>query len=319
VTRTARTSVVSIRTPTATATPISAYAINATTGGLEEISGGRVAAGDAPRSIAMDPQGRFVFVANANSGSVSAYRIDAAGVLTAAGAAANIRGLSPSRAAVDSSGKFVYVVNTGSNDLSVLAIDPSSGALTELGASPFATHDSPVGISIDASGKFAYVAHASREIATFEIDAVNGALHVLSDAAIVRAGVAPRFIATTRGASPLIFKPRFAYVANARAGSTAAFSVNPTSGLFQTLLGSPFPTGASPRSVTTDLRGRFAYVTRDGANNRVAGFSITAAGKLLVVPGSPFTTGADPKHVRIEPSTVGRPEQNGERHHPTTE
>jgi 6-phosphogluconolactonase len=285
---------------------ISAYTINATSGELQEISAQRVTAGDGPRSIAMDPQGRFVFVASANSSSVSAYRIDAtSGALIAAGAAVTVRGLSPASAAVDPSGKFVYVVNNGSNDLCVLAIDPVSGVLTELGGSPFATHASPVGISIDASGKFAYVAHASREVATFAIDAGNGTLHPLSNAAIVRTGTAPSFIATTQGTSPLVFKPRFAYIVNARAGSMAGFSVNPTSGLFQSLTGSPppFPTGSLPRSVTTDLRGRFAYVTRDGATNRVAGFSIGATGRLLAVPGSPFTTGADPKNVRIEPST----------------
>lgn len=283
---------------------ISAYTINATSGELQELSGGRVAAGDGPRSIAMDPQGRFVFVANANSGSVSAYAINAtSGALTAAGAATNLRGLTPASLAVDPSGKFVYVVNNGSNDLSVLAIDPSSGVLTELSVSPVATHASPVGISIDAGGKFAYVAHASREIATFAIDAVNGTLHALSAAAIVRAGTAPSFIATTQGTSPLVFKPRFAYIPNSRAGSIAGFSVNASSGLLGNLTGSPFASGSTPRSITTDLRGRVAYVTRDGATNRVAGFSISAAGRLTAVPGSPFTTGADPKNVRIEPST----------------
>lgn len=281
---------------------ISAYTINTTTGELQELSGARVAAGDGPRSVAMDPQGRFAFVASANSGSVSAYRINASGTLTAAGAPVNVRGLNPSCAAVDPSGKFVYVTNTGSNDLSVLAIDPSSGALTELDGSPVATRLSPIGLSIDASGKFAYVAHSSREIATFAIDPVNGTLHALSSSAIVRAGVSPNFIVTTQGASPLVFKPRFAYIANARSGSIGGFSVNPSSGLFQNLTGSPFSSGSAPRSVTTDLRGRFAYVTRDGGANRVAGFSISAAGRLLAVPGSPFATGVDPKHVRIEPS-----------------
>jgi 6-phosphogluconolactonase (cycloisomerase 2 family) len=81
-----------------------------------------------------------------------------------------------------------------------------------------------------------------------------------------------------------VLRPRFAYVANARAGTIAGYSVNPASGTLQSIGGSPFVTGSNPRSVTTDVHGRFAYVTHDVAN-QVAGFRIDIhpSGRFLFV------------------------------------
>lgn len=56
---------------------VSAYAINANTGALTEITGSPFAADLSASSITVDPAGRFAYVANAGSDNVSAYTIDA--------------------------------------------------------------------------------------------------------------------------------------------------------------------------------------------------------------------------------------------------
>src|SRR5713226_6640260 len=73
------------------------YTINATTGALTSI--GTIAAGIDPASVAVDPSGRFAYVANLNSNDVSMYTIDATtGALTSIGTIA--AGINPSSVAI---------------------------------------------------------------------------------------------------------------------------------------------------------------------------------------------------------------------------
>jgi YVTN family beta-propeller protein len=63
---------------------VSMYTINATTGVLT--SGGTIAAGSTPTSIAIHPSGKFAYVTNAGSNDVSMYKIDTTtGALTLIG------------------------------------------------------------------------------------------------------------------------------------------------------------------------------------------------------------------------------------------
>ena len=111
---------------------IRAYRIDATTGALLELPG----AGTGPfgNAFAIDPAGRFMYVANAylnnpGSGSISAFAIDSAtGGLTAIDLNASLAGVelttgpNPSSVAVDPSGRFVYV--THRNGVEAYIIDP---------------------------------------------------------------------------------------------------------------------------------------------------------------------------------------------------
>jgi 6-phosphogluconolactonase (cycloisomerase 2 family) len=64
---------------------VSVYTINPTTGALAAV-GTPVTAGTDPVSVAVDPTGRFAYVANFGSGNVSVYSINpTTGALTAVG------------------------------------------------------------------------------------------------------------------------------------------------------------------------------------------------------------------------------------------
>ena len=89
------------------------------------------ATGVSPRSVVVDPTGKFAYVANSGSNNVSMYTIDATtGAFTSIGLMA--AGANPASVAVDPSGKFAYVANedffelSGSN-VSMYAIDPTTG------------------------------------------------------------------------------------------------------------------------------------------------------------------------------------------------
>jgi DNA-binding beta-propeller fold protein YncE len=102
------------------------YTIDATTGALTSM--GTIAAGTGPVSLAVDPVGKFAYVANSGSNDVSMYSINSTTEsLTLMGMIA--AGLSPTSIAIHPSGKFAYVANSGSNDVSMYSIG-STGTLT---------------------------------------------------------------------------------------------------------------------------------------------------------------------------------------------
>jgi DNA-binding beta-propeller fold protein YncE len=88
-----------------------------------------VAAGSGAQSLAVDPLGRYVYVANGAGNNVSQYTIGANGALTPMSTVA--AGTGPQSIAVDPSGVFVYVANLGSSDVSQYAIG-LNGTLTPL-------------------------------------------------------------------------------------------------------------------------------------------------------------------------------------------
>lgn len=109
---------------------VSIYSVNASSGALTSI--GTIAAGLFPWSIAIDPLGKFAYVANLGSNDISVFSIDGTtGALTPIGTTA--AGSSPTSIVVHPSGKFAYVTNSGSNDISMYSIDSTTGALTLIG------------------------------------------------------------------------------------------------------------------------------------------------------------------------------------------
>ena len=161
---------------------VSMYTIDATTGALTSI--GTIAAGTGPISrhiggppVAVDPTGKFAYVANSGSNDVSMYTIDTTtGTLTSIGPIA--AGTGPTSVAVDPTGKFAYVANSGSNDVSMYTIDTTTGTLTSIGT--IDAGSSPTSIAVHPSGEFAYVTNSgSNDVSMYSIDAATGALTLI--------------------------------------------------------------------------------------------------------------------------------------------
>ena len=78
--------------------------------------------------------GRFVYVSNAGSGSVSGFAIGSGGALTPL--PGTVLAVNPSGSAnidltVSSDGKFLYTLNAGSGAVGMPAIQPTNGTLTD--------------------------------------------------------------------------------------------------------------------------------------------------------------------------------------------
>ena len=121
-------------------------------GALVQVKDSPFPAGTNPWGVAIDPTGKFAYVANygygSNPGNVSAYAISRSGVLAQVKGSPFKAGTHPFWVAIDPTGKFAYVTNEDSDNVSGYAINASSGVLTQVKGSPFAAGDAPGGVAI---------------------------------------------------------------------------------------------------------------------------------------------------------------------------
>jgi 6-phosphogluconolactonase len=205
---------------------VSMYTINSTTGAMT--STGTIAAGEIPGSVAVDPAGKFAYVANSSSNDVSMYSINATtGALASIGTIAT--GGVPVSVAVDPAGEFAYVANwTGYQivgSVSMYTINATTGALTSIGT--IAAGTSPLSLVVDPSGKFVYVANSSsNDVSMYTIDGTTGALTSIGT------------IATEQSPSSIAIHPsgKFAYVTNSNSNSVSMYSIDSATGAL-TLIG----------------------------------------------------------------------------------
>ncbi|HMK23462.1 MAG TPA: beta-propeller fold lactonase family protein [Terriglobales bacterium] len=281
---------------------VSMYTIDATTGVLTSL-GSPVAADYGPHSLAVDPTGKFVYVANdgdyeATAGSVSVFTIDAtSGALSLmetldAPCAIGPGSCAPSSVAVHPSGKFVYVANEGGfapTTLSMYAANVTTGALGFVGLATAAGR--AVSVAVHPSGQFAYLVNGFDTPASVSMYAVNSSTGALMSGGTIAAGTSPGSIAVDPTG-------KFAYVTNAGSNDVSMYTINASNGVMTS--GGTIAAGAAPSSIAVDPTGKFAYVTNAGSND-VSMYTINAATGALTPVGR-IDAGASPVSVTVDPA-----------------
>ena len=278
---------------------VSAYVVNERSGALTEISGSPFATGVQPASVTVNPNGRFVYVADAglDVGDIAVYAVNATtGALSPVPGSPFAAGHEATALAVSPNGRFVYVTNnilefsdlTGG--VSAFVVNATTGALAPVEGSPFAAGMETFGVAIHPNGRFAYVANAlSNDVSVYGINATTGALTPIAGSPF-----AADFGSISVALSP---NGRFAYVANNFADTVSAFTINTVTGALTPIPGSPFATGSAPVSVDVSPDGQFTYVANSFSNG-VSAFAIDATtGALTPVTDSPFAAGGSPTSV----------------------
>ena len=257
-----------------------------------------------PQSIALDPAGKYAYVANeddcAATGYVSMYTINTTtGALVAIGPPVSTRDEGAHSITIDPFGKFAYVANSGlfdtSGSVSILTINSTTGALTSMGLTD--TGISPLSVAVDPSGKFAYVANeggfSPTNVSMFTINATTGALTPIG---VIAAG--SRAMSVT--VDP---KGGFAYVTSesdtpGSAGNVSMYTINAATGALTSI--GTIAAGINPFSVTVDPTGKFAYVTNSGSND-VSMYTINATTGALTSIGT-IAAGTNPGSVTVDPT-----------------
>jgi 6-phosphogluconolactonase len=181
---------------------ISAFAINAGSGGLSAVTGSPFGGGNVntPNAVAVDASGRFAYVANGemigSSYVLSSFSINpSTGALSFVSYSSSLGGGTQS-VATDPLGQFVYTAQLIDGVLG-LSFDSSTDAFTLLSDS--ACPSNPLSVAIDPSGKYAYAANPdpNNTITACTIGKTTGDLNPISGETGVAAGTNPVSVVTT--------------------------------------------------------------------------------------------------------------------------
>jgi 6-phosphogluconolactonase len=125
-----------------------------------------LAPGNNPSALALDPQSRFLYLANRGSNDVAAFQITRDSGIGRLIWIGNVPAdLGPAAIAEDSTGRFLYVANQIANDVTAYQINGTTGALTPLGNN-VPTGAGPSSVAVDPSGKFVYIANLNTSVSS---------------------------------------------------------------------------------------------------------------------------------------------------------
>jgi len=287
--------------------------------------------GQNPMGLAVDPTGKFLFVANqgtfsnAKSGSISVFSINGTTLTQVSGSpfltetATDITGTGPVSVAVPPTGNYVYVANQFTNTVSAFSYS-STGKLTAVPGSPFASCNlsntsciAPSAVAISPNGLFLLVANSgSNNVSSFALcvtvsvtcSAPNGAITAVTNSPFP-AGIGPGAIAFDPGFN-------FVYVADQHSNEVSLYSFGPGSGVMTPLSPPTASTGTTPVSIgvrsgviaadvgnstlnTTD----FVYVANIGGTS-LSIYSLTTATGILGTPQTFTTLAGQPSAVVVK-------------------
>jgi 6-phosphogluconolactonase len=104
--------------------------------------------------LASDPNTKFLFVAEINSG-LRVFSIGTNGALSEIAGSPYPTGAGPNGVIVDPTGVYVYVANKGSNSINAFSLNGGSGVLTAVSGSPFSSGgQTPLAFANDNSKKY---------------------------------------------------------------------------------------------------------------------------------------------------------------------
>ncbi|EOQ97050.1 lactonase, 7-bladed beta-propeller domain protein [Leptospira wolbachii serovar Codice str. CDC] len=249
-----------------------------------------------PYSLALDPNGKYLFASSEGQKEIHRMAIDSSGnlsSLTPVAVTANPISGAVGRMVFDSKGRHLYAgLTSAPGDMAgvqAFHLDAANGNLTSVNF--YQTNVNNLSIAISANDQFVYGAnYFSQDVFPFLRDKNSGALTIQTS---ISAGVAPGYAIV----DPL---NRFVYVANSGTGqgTISAYSIQLTNGALTPVSGSPFVSGFSPIGLSIDPKGKFLYSSNTEGGS-VSGFTIGDDGSLWPMAGFPVTAGTNPFSIEI--------------------
>jgi YVTN family beta-propeller protein/autotransporter-associated beta strand protein len=235
----------------------------------QTVVGPAIPVGVQPFGVAATPDGRFVYVANVVSNTVSVINAD-----TNLASSTIPVGTRPFGIATSSDAQFAYVSNSFDNTVSVI----NTATNTVIG-SPISVGLQPFGIAVTPNGSAVYVANDQGNT----VSVIDTATKTVS--ATIPVGLAPQGLAITPDG-------QFVYVANFVSNTVSKIST--VSNTVVTVIPTTITTGLSSLSITPD--GQFVYVTDQNAG------SVTVISTSTdTVVGAPIPVGTNPFGVAATP------------------
>ena len=162
----------------------------------------KVAPGSGPRHFAFHPSGKFAYVINEMSLTVTAFQYDAdkgqlstlQTITTLPEGVTDRKGMSTAEVVVHPSGKFLYGSNRGHHSIAAFAIDQSTGKLTAVGHQGKGIK-TPRNFNIDPTGHYLLVANQDGDsVVVFKVDQATGKLEPTDSSIEVPTPVCVKFL-----------------------------------------------------------------------------------------------------------------------------
>ncbi len=297
---------------------VSSFAIDPATGNLRLLNSVS-SKGSGPCHVSVDKTGRFLFVANYNSGTTAAFKIKQDGSLTEAiatyqhagrGATPRQAGPHAHMAAVSPDNRFVWVADLGTDQVMSYRIDAEKGMVPNAPPSAKLTPGSgPRHLVFRNDSKFAYViGELAATVTVFSYDAARGTMAEVQTVSTLPAGYTGQ-----KSCAEIRLHPsgKFLYASNRGHDSIAVYTVDAAKG---TLTSAGYvPTGGkTPRGFAIDPTGRFLVAANQGSNNIVV-FKIDQTTGNLTPTDDTFAVGSPVDVAFAAPtSPVATPGRRGE-------
>jgi len=243
-------------------------------------------------SLAVTPNGKFLYAGNSGSNDISAFRVRSNGALELIGLVpGGAVGDSPDGIKVSPDGKFLGVALINSDRVAMFKIG-SDGTLMSVGSSfqgGTGGDDGAAYVDMSCNSKllFAAIANTSQTEVGVSTIASSGALNAINGSPFTFNAVGDGSNSSVGVLTP---NNQWLFVSNQDSSTITSLDVESNGSLAQ-VSGSPFSnSGASPNGMATNAEGTLLYVAN--GDNTVTGFSIdNSNGSLSPVPGNPFVTG----------------------------
>jgi 6-phosphogluconolactonase len=220
--------------------------------------------GNGPCYVSIDKSGKFLFVANYGSGSISVFAIKPDGSLGRvvdqkqhAGSSLNARRQQGAHAHCilpDPSGRYVCAVDLGIDQVVVYGLDHSTGRLSSTGAPLQVTPgNGPRHMAFHPNGKLAFVIHElTSQLSSCSWDQSAGTLSELNTVSTL-----PQDFSGNNSTAEVLVHPngRFVFGSNRGHDSIAIFRIEGDGRL--TSLGHALTGGKTPRNFRMDPTGQF--------------------------------------------------------------
>jgi len=306
--------------PNATKPGIATFAVGSD-GNVKQV--GSLQSDPSPVSLAMDPAGKFLFVAE--GGGVNVYSIGSEGGLTLVPGAysfvlppgffpPNIVSVAPSPTVFPGTGingtqnsvcqaptnvppstQYLYAVDSINNVVWEYSVNTSTGALGNSnagGVAHFATGQVPAGVAVDPCARFVYVS----ESLTNRISGYTICMAVLSpncpnaDGSLVPVSGSPFPLSgSANGPGQIAVSPfgNNVYVVGTLSNTVSGFTISPVSGSLTALSPATVATGTGPVSMTIRADNNWMFVSNFGSvaqgGSTVSQYAITPATGALSV------------------------------------
>jgi len=277
---------------------VTAFRLDAATGKLEFLNQ-QPSGGTGPCHIAMDSTGKYVLVANYNSGSVAVFPVQTNGFLGPPTAMIQHHGSSvnPQRqagphahcVAVDAVTHRVFACDLGLDKVMIYRLNETNGALTT-NETPWAevkAGSGPRHMTFSPDGRHAYVINEmGSTLAAFDYDRARGALKEIQTVSTL-----PEDFRGFNTCAEVAVHPsgKFVYASNRGDDSIAVFAVDEPNGRLD-FVERQSTRGKTPRGFAIDPTGQY-LIAANQDSNRIVVFRINAQTGQLTWTGQTLEVG----------------------------